>query len=57
VRLGGDELVVFTAGRRQLDVDDAVVAALDAGVAVDGGVGLAREDDFFDLGHDGFLAG
>ncbi len=35
VRFGGDELEVVTGGRRQLDVDDAVLATLGVGVTVD----------------------
>jgi hypothetical protein len=38
VRLGGDELEAFNAGRRQLEVERAV---LDIGVAIDRDVGVA----------------
>jgi hypothetical protein len=41
VRLGADELDGFNAGRCQLEVVDAKLAALGIGVAIDRGVGVA----------------
>ncbi|MCY1376464.1 hypothetical protein D9M69_639540 [compost metagenome] len=44
------------AGCRQLDIEAAVVTTRGAFTAAYGGVGLAGEQYFFDLGHERFLS-